>query len=126
MIMRLFYPKDLFLIAATSVLFSLSSCEKVDQQDETVSVYLTYTITTDNGEAMPGTKASSADVFNDFYQKIKSGDLVAPNYSFTFTEKTTGAVYIVDGTWAGKDMVTLRTGTYSVVGTATASLAGTG
>ena len=115
------FLKALFLVAATSVLFSLSSCEKVDQQDETVSVYLTYTITTDNGEAMPGTKASSADVFDEFYQKIKSGDLVAPNYSFTFTEKTTGAVYIVDGTWAGKDMVTLRTGTYSVVGTSTAA-----
>ena len=121
MIMKHCFLKALFLIAATSVLFSLSSCEKADQQDETVSVYLTYTITADNGEAMPGTKASSADVFDEFYQKIKSGDLVAPNYSFTFTEKTTGAVYIVDGTWAGKDMVTLRTGTYSVVGTSTAA-----
>lgn len=119
--MKHYLLKALIWVAATSFLFSLSSCEKVDQQDETVSVYLTYTITTDNGEAMPGTKATNTDVFNEFFQKIKSGDLVAQNYNFVFTEKTTGAVYIVDGTWAGKDMVTLRTGTYSVVGTSTAS-----
>ena len=119
--MKHYSLKALTWIAAASLLFSLSSCEKVDQQDETVSVYLTYTITSDNGEAMPGTKATNADVFNEFYQKIKSGELVAPNYNLVFTEKTTGAVYTVNGTWAGKDMVTLRTGTYSVVGTSTAS-----
>lgn len=103
-----------------AMLTTMDSCQKMDSKEETVSVYLTYTITTDNGQDMPGTKASSADVFDEFYQKIKSGELVAPNYNFTFTEKTTGAVYTVDGIWAGKDMVTLRTGTYKVVGTSTA------
>jgi hypothetical protein len=113
--------KAFSLIAATALLLSLSSCEKTVQQDETVSVYLTYTISTDNGEVMPGTRATSAEVFNEFYQKILTGELVAPNYNLTFTEKTTGAVYTVDGSWSGKDMVTLRTGTYKVVGTSTAS-----
>lgn len=114
--------KAIFAIASSAGLLFIASCNKMDQkQEETVSVYLTYTITTDNGEVMHGTKANSADVFNEFYQKIKSGELVAPNYNFTFTEKTTGAVYTVDGTWAGKDMVTLRTGTYKVVGTSKAA-----
>ena len=118
------------LFAVAIAAFSLTtSCQKIGEEKtpekepekETVSVKITYSITTDNGQLMPGTKASNSDVFNEFYQKIKSGDLVAPNYSFTFTEKNTGAIYKVNGTWAGKDMITLRTGSYKVVGTSTAS-----
>lgn len=109
------------LVKAFMVLLtSMSSCQKTTQNEEIVSIYLTYTITTDNGREMPGTKATSVEVFDEFYQKIKSGELVAPNYNLTFTEKSTGAIYTVTGNWAGKDMVTLRTGSYKVVGTSTA------
>lgn len=118
--MKTLLKKAIFGIAATSTLLSLGSCQKAEQE-QTVSFCLTYNISTDGGQDMPGTKASSADVFDEFYQKIKSGELVAPTYALTFTEKTTGAVYTVNGTWAGKDMVTLRTGTYKVEGTSTAA-----
>lgn len=119
--MKLSFPKALLLIAATSALFSLPSCEKEDQQEETVSVYLTYTISANDGQEMPGTKATSSEVFDEFFQRIKTGELVAPSYNLTFTEKNSGAVYMVEGTWAGQDMITLRTGTYIVAGTSTAT-----
>lgn len=117
--MRRLFNYTLIVVAVTTALLSISSCHS-DQEEEIVSVYLTYTINSDNGEAMPGTKSSNSEVFDEFYQKIKSGDLVAQGYSLTFIEKNTGASYTVNGTWAGKDMVTLRTGSYRVKGTSTA------
>ena len=112
--------KIISLLFVAGILMSVSSCGKIIPQDDTVSVYLTYTITTDSSEIMPGTKSTNAQVFDDFYQKIRSGELVAPNYKLTLTEKNTGVVYVIDGNWKSRDMVTLRTGTYSVTGTSTA------
>ncbi len=121
--MKNFMKQFVFTIAKTAIMtcamLVFASCEK-QSQPESVSVMLTYTISSDNGAFMNGTKASNADVFNEFYQKIISGDLVAPSYNLVFKEKTTGAEYIITGNWSSNDMVTLRTGSYSVVGTSTA------
>jgi len=62
------------------------------------------------------TKTNNSDVFNEFYDEMKSGAMVAPSYELTFTEKTTNATYKFTGTWSGKNMITLRTGQYYVYG----------
>ena len=107
--------KKIYLVALAIIgaLFFGSSCNK---NEESVSFYLTYYISTNSGEYMAETKTSNGEVFNEFYQKILSGDMVAPTYELTFTEKNTGAVYSVSGKWSSKDMITLRTGTYKVTG----------
>ena len=63
---------------------------------------------------------TNEDVFNEFYEKIKNGELVAPTYTLTLTEVSTGVVYTFNGLWGNHDLVTLNTGTYRVVGTSTA------
>ena len=111
----------IFALNIFAAISCLTSCEMLnDQKDREAQVYLTYTISSNEGQSMYGTKATNAEVFDEFYQKIISGDLVAPSYELTFTEKTTGAIYSVSGNWSSKDMVTLRTGVYHVVGKSTA------
>ena len=84
-----------------------------------VKVCFIYTLDTSNGNSM--TRATNNEtVFNEFYEKIKTGELVAPTYDLTLTEVNTGATYSFKGRWASHDLVTLRTGTYHVVGTSKA------
>jgi len=101
----------------------LFGCEaKIDTNepaDEEVSVYFIFNLSTDNGSSM--TKVTNEEVFSEFYGKIVSAELVAPNYSLTLTETSTGARYEFNGSWNSHSMVTVRTGKYHVVGTSTAS-----
>lgn len=85
------------------------------QEQESVKVTFIYTLDTSNGGAM-SRAITNAEVFNEFYAKITSGELVAPSYNLTLTEVTTGAVYAFNGKWDSHDLITLRTGTYNVVG----------
>lgn len=104
------------------------SCGGDDANNETptpatsneVKVYFVYTLDTSTGDMMTRGAKTNADVFDEFYQKIKTGDLVAPSFELTLTEVNSGVVYSFKGKWNSHDLLTLRTGTYRVVGKSTA------
>lgn len=105
----------------------LSACFNDDSREESTSemtdeakVYFVYTLDTSTGVNMTRTASTNEEVFNEFYAKIKTGVLVAEDYELTLTEVNTGAKYSFKGKWNSHDLVTLRTGTYNVVGTSTA------
>ena len=83
-------------------------------------VYFVYTLDTSTGDMMTRGVKTNAEVFDDLYEKIKTGDLVAPSFELTLTEISSGVVYTFKGRWNSHDMLTLRTGTYKVVGKSTA------
>ena len=117
--------RHLFFAALAIGLLS-ASCGKIPEngleqpgtpEAQEVKVYFTYSLDTSVGSEM--TKANS-DIFKEFYNKILSTDLVAPDYDLTLTEVNTGAKYQFVGSWAGHNMVTVRTGKYKLTGTSTA------
>ncbi|MBQ9077312.1 MAG: SUMF1/EgtB/PvdO family nonheme iron enzyme [Muribaculaceae bacterium] len=129
-----------FIFAAS--LCSISSCGNSDEpsngnngNDNTdkVKVYLTYTLDTSTGGNMARpastneevfiakSASTNEEVFNEFYEEIKTGELLAPSYDITFTNVDNGATYNFKGNWADNDFVTLRTGTYNVTGYSTAT-----
>lgn len=83
-------------------------------------VYFVYTLDTSTGDMMTRGVKTNAEVFDDFYEKIKTGDLVASSFELTLTEISSGVVYTFKGRWNSHDLLTLRTGTYKVVGKSTA------
>lgn len=110
------------------LVLSVTSCGGDEANNETptpptpteAKVYFVYTIDTSTGDLMTrGTKTNS-EVFDEFYQKILTGDLVAPSFELTFTEVSSGVVYTFKGNWNSHDLLTIRTGTYRVVGKSTA------
>lgn len=114
-----------FLLLCTIVVFTACGSDDSDSAPSNeVKCYVTYTLSSDNGEPM--TRAilskviSNSEVFDEFYSKMVSGELVAPSYDLTFVEKTSGVTYHFTGTWAGHDVLTLRAGTYKITGTAKA------
>ena len=124
---------SLYAIAllASVMMLGFSSCgsddvlenEKPASKDE-VKVYFVYTLDTSSGTSMNRAPAkaakTNAEVFDEFYTKIKSGELVASSYELTLTEVSTGATYTFNGNWNSHDLITLNTGTYHVVGKSTA------
>lgn len=106
----------------------LVSCGGDDDNNETpytttnneVKVYFVYTLDTSTGDIMTRGDKTNAEVFDEFYGKIKTGDLVAPAFELTLTEVKSGVVYTFKGKWNSHDLITLRTGTYRVVGKSTA------
>jgi len=111
------------IFAIVMAVLSISSCEKRDALNELqvpeVSVTLNYQLA--NGSDMiASTKATSSVVFDEFYAAMTSGELIEPTYDLTFTERYTGAQFKLSGKWADNEMFTLRTGTYTVVGSSTA------
>ena len=111
----------IFAIAILAVLaISCNKYQFYDAQDNnSVQISFIYTLSTENGNYM-GTKKTNAEVFDVFYQRIASGELVAPSYDLVFIEKTSGVKYEFTGEWGKKDLVTLRKGTYTVTGKSTA------
>lgn len=101
------------IIAAIAVLVG---CEKPTPEPvaEDVNITIAYTLDTSVGSDM--TRATDAEVFDMFYQKMKSGEMVAPKYHLVFTEVSTGAKYEFDGLWSNDDMITIRTGNYRITG----------
>lgn len=120
--MKQFVNLTLLLIGINAL--GLVSCSKSIDDDilnneETVSVNITYSLNTDNGQPMALTKSNN-DIYQIFYAGIVDGTLIAPSYRLTFTEVNSGTVYEIDGDWLENNMVSLRQGTYSVSGTSTA------
>lgn len=109
-------------IAIVAILIALfAGCEKpspAPEESRDVTLSLAYSLNTSAGADM--TKAANAEVFDMFYQKMKSGELTAPSYSLTFTETTTGEVYVFNGRWGSNSMITIRTGKYHITGTSKA------
>ena len=106
-------------------LYSCSSDEDSQEEQHSttsneVKVYFVYTLDTSNGNSMTRAAKTNAEVFDEFYQMIKTGDLVAPSFELTLTEVNSGVVYTFKGKWNSHDLLTLRTGTYRVVGKSTA------
>ncbi len=63
-------------------------------------------------------RATGADVYNNFYEKyIKTKILTPKSYSLKFTHKETGATATINGLWENKDMVRLVEGEYYITGT---------
>ena len=115
-----------FMFAAAALLCSLSltSCSKetsnqAGEDDSSSSVCFAYSIFAIEGD-LPDVKSSTGTSYADFVAKIKTGELVAPFYSLTLTNKSSGENISVSGNWAEKKKVTLRNGTYKVSGTSTA------
>ena len=110
-----------FLISLLA--FFAVSCSNENNEDlqdpNEVKVYFVYSLDTTVGDLM-SRSTTNADVFNEFYAKIQSGDLVASGYELTLTEINTGVVYKFKGDWENHNFVTLQTGTYNVEGVTTA------
>lgn len=107
-----------------TILCGMWSCTKEHgnevQMGETVKVRLMYTIDTSNGSDMSRASTSNEEVFNEFFEKIKSGDLLASTYNITFTNVENGTIYSFSGNWKDNTFITIRTGKYNVTGYSTA------
>ena len=101
----------------------VSGDEQPTPKDE-AKVYFVFTLDTSSGTSMSHTRAkaekTNTEVFDEFYTKIKSGELVAASFELTLTEVNTGASYSFKGNWNSHDLITLNTGTYHIVGKTTA------
>jgi hypothetical protein len=115
------YIQSLLIAIFTIGFTACSSDNELEeiQDPNKVKVTFVYTLNTSNSGTM-SRATTNEEVFNEFYAKITSGELVAPSYSLTLTEVNTGVVYTFNGNWNSHDLITLNTGTYSVVGTSTA------
>ena len=97
----------------------LSSCEDVIVPVETANTLkLGYSFSYENS-MYKQTKAAASDVFDEFYAKLTTGELVADTYNLTFKEVESGAEYSFTGSWNGAS-VELQAATYKVTGKSTA------
>ena len=107
-----------------TILCGMWSCTKDNgnevQMGEKVKVRLMYTLDTSNGSDMSRASTSNGEVFNEFFEKIKSGDLLAATYNITFTNVENGTIYSFSGSWEDNTFITIRTGKYNVTGYSTA------
>lgn len=110
--------RKLSIVLAGLVMLVGCAKETLKPTPEDVNIIITYTLDTSVGTDM--TKATDAEVFDMFYAKMKTGELVAQDFVLEFTETTTGEKYQFNGSWGSKSMVTIRTGRYKVEGTSTA------
>lgn len=88
--------------------------------EDEVKIRFIYTLDTSNGSQMSKASTSNEDVFEEFYSKIKSGDLLATTYCLTLTNINNGTRYTFNGNWEDNTFITIRTGQYEVVGYSTA------
>ena len=102
------------------VALCLISCSKNPfSEDDSVNVRLSFVLSQTAGDYMQ-TKSSGSKIYDIFYQKVSSGELVAPSYNLTFTETTTGVSYEVNGKWSSDDVISLKKGEYTISGISTA------
>lgn len=104
--------KNILVILAAVLCFSCSKDEDITIPNNEVDVTLSMSLPCSSGSMT----RSREDVFNIFYNDMLSGELAPKKYSITFTEVNTGCKYYFEGYWDSPDMVTLRTGTYTVSG----------
>ena len=97
----------------------MSSCEEQNPAENQATTHkLAFSF--DKGSSMyKPTKGAASDVFDEFYAKLTTGELVAETYTLTFTEVESGAAYSFSGSWEGAT-VELQAATYKVTGTSTA------
>lgn len=101
------------LIVLGLSLAAFPSCEKIPD-NTTKSYKLSYSLGTE-GSMYKSTRSSASDVFDEFYAKLVTGELVADSYDLTFTDVSTGTTYSFSGSWKGAT-VSLQAGTYTVTG----------
>jgi len=111
------------LLSLSTLIFSscdnsLVSPEEITSDNETSIHRLTYSFSYENSMYQK-TKGALADVFDEFYEKIITGELVAETYVITFQEVESGATYSFSGSWEDAT-VELQAATYKVTGTSTA------
>ncbi len=107
--------KVLTMMLIVTSLVCLSSCSSEEEVyiPQEVDLTLSYSF----AESGSMTKATGAEVYNDFYENyIKSKQLTPKNYSLTFKNKATGTVATINGLWGNKDGVRLVEGEYEVTG----------
>lgn len=101
------------LTMTSVVIFTACSNDDEPYAPQEVEITLDYTFI----ESGTMTRATGADVYNEFYEKyIKTRQLTPTTYSLTFTNKETGAVATINGEWNKKDGIRLPEGTYNVSG----------
>lgn len=106
-----------FLFSVCLSFLVLSSCEKID--DKPTMHRLSFRFGTENS-MYKTTKSAASDVFDEFYAKLSSGELVADSYNLTFTNVETGTAYSFSGNWKNAE-VELQDATYRVTGKSTAT-----
>ena len=106
------------IIAALNLISCNSDENQIDSDDNNneVKVCFIYTLDTSNGISMTRATSTNEDAFTEFYDKIINGDFVAPSFELTLKDVSNGAVYSFKGKWNSHDLISLRTGTYHVVG----------
>lgn len=104
---------SMMLIIASAGCFTACSNDDEPYVPQEVEFTLDYTFI----ESGAMTRATGADVYNDFYEKyIETRQLTPTTYSLTFTNQETGAVATINGRWDKKDGIRLPEGTYNVIG----------
>ena len=99
---------------------ALLSCDQMKQpSNENITRKLSFAFATQGQMYKLNTKNSVSSVFDEFYAKLVTGELVAEGYNITFTEVESGASYTFDGLWRDAT-VDLQAATYKVVGTSSA------
>ena len=106
---------SMMLVMTSLVCFPSCSNEDDVYTPQELDLTLDYTFV----ESGNMSRASGADVYNDFYEKyIKTKQLTPTTYSLTFTNNATGAkTTINNGVWKNKDAIRLIEGEYTVTGT---------
>lgn len=113
--------KTIFLYLLTLGFVACDKDNKDEMQSQNVAkVSFVYTLNTSSGNSMTRTAATNAEVFSEFYEKMKSGELAAETYELTLTEVESGASYELNGKWDSPSFITLPVGTYRVVGSSIA------
>lgn len=116
--------RTLTAMMATMICCLLSCTENLGNYGETtddeVKIRFTYTLDISNGIPMSKASTPNEELFNEFYEKITSGDLVAPTYSITLTNVEDGTKHTFNGYWNDNVYISIRTGQYDVVGYSTA------
>lgn len=110
---------SIFFVLIVAVI-TVSSCGITDSEESAlIKCNLKYSL--DNGTSMyVPTKSEASDIFDEFYAKLATGELVAESYELTFTDVATGTSYSFSGEWEDA-VVELQAATYKVTGISKAS-----
>lgn len=104
--------KKISFLALALLLLGSCATEEPKKEKEMVDVTLSYLF------AESGDMSRSSDLYNTFYNnQIKSKKITPDNFTLTFTENTSGAVYTHYGKWSNNTKFAFLEGTYKVKGT---------
>ncbi len=110
--------KKMFSLMLLTSVMCFTSCS--NEEDVYIPQEVEFTLDYTFVESGSMTRATGADVYNEFYEKyIKTKQLTPATYSLIFTNQETGATATINGMWDKKDGIRLPEGTYNVTGTST-------